>query len=490
MRRKSFANLLSWTILGVVSAIFILSQLVVAMVSNIIIAKEVHKTKVMPDYPIKFLLQSPEMHIALVVIELVSFIMLFLVCRRIIRTKTRPITDELQTTTIANERMESELNLARNIQMGMLSTNFPPQLYALMNPAKEVGGDLYDFTLKDDSLYFAIGDVSGKGMPASLMMAITKATLHIVEGLNLPLDKTLRRINDSVSEANSREMFVTLFVARINLKTGHMEYCNAGHNPILIMPPNSEPYFLKAKPNLAIGLFKDFDYEAESLDLKVGTRIIAYTDGVTEAEKEDQTQYGNDRLMDWAKHIVETSPETSPETNSQEKTIVESLYASVNAFTEDNSQNDDITIMSLKIERLPRMTKKRFNPITDKSIEIIDFLMASPDMPKDEALRFKLQLSIEEAVENVVRYAYEGGIGWLEVGTSLDHDSLMLTVELRDAGVPFNPLEAPNPDVTLPANEREIGGLGIYICKKMMDTISYQYEDGNNVLTMTKRVNG
>lgn len=134
------------------------------------------------------------------------------------------------------------------------------------------------------------------------------------------------------------------------------------------------------------------------------------------------------------------------------------------------------------------MIKKRFNPITDKSSEIIDFLMASPDMPTDEAMRFKLQLSIEEAVENVVHYAYEGGIGWLEVGTSLDHDSLVLTIELRDAGVPFNPLEVPDPDVTLPANSREIGGLGIYLCKKMMDDIYYQYEDGNNVLRMTKRV--
>ena len=134
------------------------------------------------------------------------------------------------------------------------------------------------------------------------------------------------------------------------------------------------------------------------------------------------------------------------------------------------------------------MIKKRFNPITDRCSEIVDFLMASPDMPSNEALRFKLLLSIEEAVENVVRYAYEGGIGWLEVGTSLDHDSLVLTVELRDAGVPFNPLEAPDPDVTLPADKREVGGLGIYLCKKMMDDIHYKYEDGNNVLTMMKRV--
>ena len=132
--------------------------------------------------------------------------------------------------------------------------------------------------------------------------------------------------------------------------------------------------------------------------------------------------------------------------------------------------------------------KKRFNPIKDKSSEIIEFLMASPDMPADEALLFKIRLSIEEAVENVVRYAYEGGIGWLEAGTSLDKDKLVLTVELRDAGVPFNPLDREDPDITLSAEEREMGGLGIFLCKQMMDHIYYRYEDGNNILTMTKKI--
>lgn len=132
--------------------------------------------------------------------------------------------------------------------------------------------------------------------------------------------------------------------------------------------------------------------------------------------------------------------------------------------------------------------KKRFNPIKDKSSEIIEFLMASPDMPVDEALCFKIRLSIEEAVENVVRYAYEGGIGWLEAGTSLDKDNLVLTVELRDAGVPFNPLEREDPDITLSAEERQMGGLGIFLCKQMMDSLQYRYEDGNNILIMTKKI--
>ena len=132
--------------------------------------------------------------------------------------------------------------------------------------------------------------------------------------------------------------------------------------------------------------------------------------------------------------------------------------------------------------------KKRFNPIKDKSSEIIEFLMSSPDIPDDDALQFKLRLSIEEAVENVVRYAYDGGIGWLEAGTSLDHDSLILTIELRDAGVPFNPLDKEDPDITLSAEDRPIGGLGIFLCKKLMDSVEYEFVNGCNKLTIRKRI--
>lgn len=132
--------------------------------------------------------------------------------------------------------------------------------------------------------------------------------------------------------------------------------------------------------------------------------------------------------------------------------------------------------------------KKKFNPIKDKSAEIIEFIMASPDMPNDEALLFKIRLSVEEAVENVVRYAYSGGIGWLEAGTEMSKDGLELSISLRDAGTPFNPLEREDPDVTASAEDRDIGGLGIFLCKQMMDSIEYRYDDGCNILTMTKRL--
>ena len=253
--------------------------------------------------------------------------------------------EELKVTTAANERIQSDIELARNIQKGMLLKKFPPFLYAMLNPAKKVGGDLYDFTLKGDQLYFAIGDVSGKGVAAALVMAITRVMLRFVVGMGLPLDETLRRINDSFSESNEMGMFVTLFVARLDMKTGHLDYCNAGHNPILIVPPDAAPYFLSCKANIAIGIMGSFTYEAEQIDLKPGTRIIAYTDGVTEAEKADLSQYGEERLVDWAKDLVETGHGAS----IQEKDIVESLYGSVQAFVEDNPQNDDLTIVSLKL---------------------------------------------------------------------------------------------------------------------------------------------
>ena len=334
------------------------------------------------------LARAVQMHISLLIIGLIGLVILFFVCRRIIRSISKPITqlsesalnmakgdfkaelpeiqsqdemknlrdsfvfmqnsiadyiEELKATTAANERMESELGVARNIQMGMLRTDFPQQLYAILNPAKEVGGDLYDYVVKNRYLYFSVGDVSGKGVPASLMMAITRAALRFVSGLDLPMNETMSRINGSVCDINSNNMFVTLFVGRIDTTTGNMDYCNAGHNPIIIMPPDGEPYFLKAKANLAVGLFDDFPYESQSIHLDAGTRIVAYTDGVNEAENADKSLFGNDRLMAWAKKTAENSKGAS------EKEVAESLYNAVKDFAGDNPQNDDITIMSIKI---------------------------------------------------------------------------------------------------------------------------------------------
>lgn len=332
--------------------------------------------------------QAVKMYFILILVGIFGLLLIRTACRRVIKVMTRPITElsdaalcmakgefnsvmpeinsqdemknlrdsfvymqnsiveyieELKTTTRDNERMESELNVARNIQMGMLRSDFPKRLHALLVPAREVGGDLYDFVLKDNTLFFSIGDVSGKGVPASLMMAITRAALRFVAGLNLPMNETLCRINESVTDSNSNNMFVTLFVGRIDMLSGRMEFCNAGHNPIIIIPPDQEPFFLKAKANLAVGLFSDFNYEDESIELKPGTRIVAYTDGVNEAERADNCQFDNQRLLEWAANPKTRSLATS------DKEVVDSLYNAVLDFTQGNTQNDDITIMSITV---------------------------------------------------------------------------------------------------------------------------------------------
>ena len=373
MNNRSFSSRLSWRIIGIAAVVFFVSFLAIGLTVHYAIT---HATDVSVTLALG---------LNLVIVGLVALAVLYFLCRKEIRRMTRPITElsvsamnmgmgnfkaklpeisskdemrrlrdsfvylqnsvtdyivQMKTTKSDNERMESELNVARTIQMGMLSTNFPPQLHALLRPAKEVGGDLYDFIRKGDVLHFAVGDVSGKGVPASLVMSITRAMLHFVATLDLPLNESVSRINNSVADSNSNDMFVTLFIGRLNLKTLHMDYCNAGHNPPVIMAPGEAPRFLDVKSNLAAGLMEDFPYMAESIDLVPGTRIVAYTDGVTEAENNDYALYGEDRLL----AVVQQNS-----ADKDEKAVVEHIYQSLKGFTGSHPQSDDITIMSLKV---------------------------------------------------------------------------------------------------------------------------------------------
>lgn len=253
--------------------------------------------------------------------------------------------EELKTTTAANERFESELNIAHDIQQQMLAHDFPQDdrldVYAVLKPAKEVGGDLYDFVYRtsDNVLYFAVGDVSGKGVPASMIMAITKSACRFVSGMNFTMDQVMTKVNQAVSDNNEMGMFVTLFIGRLDLNTGNLKYCNAGHNPIIVYGSDGKASFLKAKPNLAVGLIPDFPYEMEELQLEKGSRLVLYTDGVTEAEDKDKNLFGDERLLVWANNATSYH-------GAQE--ACEGLLAEVKKFTGDIEQNDDITIMTIK----------------------------------------------------------------------------------------------------------------------------------------------
>lgn len=256
--------------------------------------------------------------------------------------------DELKTTTATKERIQSELNIASKIQMSMLPKDFPHldniDLHATLKPAKEVGGDLYDFLVKGDHLYFTIGDVSGKGVPASMFMAITRSTFHFLASstMEMSIEELVTYINDACCNGNDTNMFVTLFAGRLNLKTGELEYCNAGHNPVVRISADCKAQFLDVKPNLAIGLMAGFPYQKQSTVLAPEERLVLYTDGVTEAEKADKSQYGDDRLLNWAN--------TAGVNYHGCEAACEGLYQDVKAFTEGNEQNDDITIMTIKFK--------------------------------------------------------------------------------------------------------------------------------------------
>ena len=252
---------------------------------------------------------------------------------------------DLKITTATKERMQGELHIAHEIQRVMSPLNFPKNdnldLYSHVIPAREVGGDLYDFCMLDDShILFTIGDVSGKGVPAAMFMALTCSSLRFASSLDMSIAQKLSIINDIISKDNSVGMFVTLFSGVLDINTGEFVYCNCGHNPIVVAEPGCKPRFLDQKPNMAVGVWEGFPFQEQRTTFRKGTLLVLYTDGVTEAEATDKSQYGEDRLLAWTAGV-------SPDSDA--KTINDSLLENVRAFTDGNEQNDDITIMTIKI---------------------------------------------------------------------------------------------------------------------------------------------
>ena len=245
--------------------------------------------------------------------------------------------DRLEETTAAKERIESELRIAREIQKRMLPHVFPRRrdvdIYAMMTPAKEVGGDLYGYALLDDLLYFCVGDVSGKGVPAALFMAeVTRMFRTLVDGRLMP-NVIATRLNHALVEDNDQGMFVTMFIGLINLKTGHMEYCNAGHNPPLL---NGE--YMQVETNAPIGLWQEVEYEGEEVPDMHGKTLFVYTDGINEAENIHKEQFGDDRL----KALLQQDWGDARQTSEQ-------IHKAVEDFVGNAEPSDDLTKMCIKM---------------------------------------------------------------------------------------------------------------------------------------------
>ncbi len=245
----------------------------------------------------------------------------------------------LQRATVERQRIVSELSIASRIQSDILPKNFPKHVSAKLRPAREVGGDLYDFVERDDKLYFIVGDASGKGVPAALFSFMAETAFRLSAMMNLKSDEIIKNINSVLVKGNDMSMFVTVFVGILDRKTGELEYCNGGHNPPVVVGKNGEVEFLSVKRHLPCGVSDEYKFVAQNYTIKDDSTLIVYTDGVTEAERSDNSQFGAGRLEDFACANATCAPSL----------LVDKLFATVDEFVAGAEQSDDITIMAIRI---------------------------------------------------------------------------------------------------------------------------------------------
>ncbi len=398
--------------------------------------------------------------------------------------------DELKETTQEKGRIESELNIASKIQMSMIPKIFPPypdrddvDIYGTLIPAKAVGGDLYDFFLRDEKLFFCVGDVSGKGVPASLVMAVTRSLLRIVAAQESRPDRILTSLNNSMSDMNESNMFVTLFVGVLDLPTGRFRYCNAGHNaPVIIHENTHEVKMLDVKPNLPVAILPDVKFELQETMMESDTSIFMYTDGLTEAENAGKELFGEERMMEELKN--------SEGQTAKEK--IEGMLRAVQRHVDGAEQSDDLTLITIKYRRREGDTKfyrkiSLHNDIreTPKIADFMDDIVGETGI--DKGLASSLNLALEEAVVNVMNYAYpKEKMGTIILEAYAFDNSLKFVV--TDNGIPFDPTATEEPDVHAGLADRPIGGLGIFLVTHLMDKVEYERTNGNNVLTLSKNL--
>ena len=411
--------------------------------------------------------------IAVNALQTIGLLLLILILTLTMRSQLR-----MRELTKNQDRIEGELQIASDIQMSMVPKVFPAfperkdlDLAASIVPAKEVGGDLYDYHIRDGKLFFCIGDVSGKGVPAALVMAITRSLFRTSSAQMDSPARIVGAMNESLSENNESNMFVTFFCGAIDLATGHLTYCNAGHNAPLFFRDNIST--LPVDANLPLGVMGDFVFTEQEKDLVYDDAICLYTDGVTEAENAVHELFGDDRLI----HALRRRG------SSQEH--LESVMSAVDAFVGDAPHSDDKTLLFIRF-LTPSVTFSNQIDEIEKIHAAIDGIGIVKDL--DESLTSALNLALEEAATNVIMYAYPPGEkGFITLAYNLDlPDRLEFT--LSDQGKPFDPTKVPDADVTLGAEERGIGGLGIFLVRNIMDSIRYERKDGKNILYMTKNI--
>lgn len=400
-----------------------------------------------------------------------------------------------KTTDLVREqaRIHSELEIAARIQNGLLRRDFLEteqrmgiRVSALMEPAREVGGDFYDvFQISEDRACFVIADVSGKGVPAALFMTMAKTHIKNYGMLDMPLSELAFRVNNQLCMDNGEEMFVTALIGVLDKEKRTFTFVNAGHNHPYTAPKEGDFSRFPCRSDLVFGLWENREYQEQTLDLNKTGCIFFYTDGVTEAENRDGEMFGDSRLCETLNCV---------EDRRDPARVARQVSDVLASFQGEEEQSDDITMLCLWTGSAETGSARDvLEQTVPARMEYLDILLKEADrylarhLERPEEIT-KLEIALEEIFTNVVNYAYGKEEGELNLSCLLDQGEGSLVLRLKDRGVPFNPLGRKEPDLTLPLEQRPVGGLGIFMVKKFVDQAEYEYRDGCNILTLKKKI--
>ena len=398
--------------------------------------------------------------------------------------------DNLTSITAEKERINTELDLARRIQADMLPNIFPAfpdrkdfDIYASMKPAKEVGGDFYDFFLLDDShLALVMADVSGKGVPAALFMMISKILVQNYVMSGMSPGKVLEVLNEQICQNNREEMFITIWLGVLNLETGILTACSAGHEYPILKDPDGDFKMIKDQHSFVVGGLAGQKYREYTLQMDQGSKLFLYTDGVPEATNIREELFGMERTLRALNDAKEEAPDA----------IIRRVDRSVEYFVGEASPFDDMTMMCIEYKAKRKGGGSVMKELTVDAVgenlaavtEFVDAELEALDCPLKT--QFKIDVAVDELFTNVAQYAYVPDTGKVTVQFGVEENPTTAVITFIDRGKPFNPMLAKEPDVTLDVKNRAIGGLGIFMVKKSMDEMSYEYKDGQNIVRVKK----
>lgn len=382
------------------------------------------------------------------------------------------------------KKNEEELKFAKTIQHSVLPSEFPLdekfQIYASMDTAKAVGGDFYDFFFVDHNhLAIEIADVSGKGVPAALFMMQAKTIIKNLTETGMSVDEVFIETNKRLCENNEAQMFVTAWLGIIDLTNGRVEFVNAGHNSPIICGENGEYIYLKGIPGFILGGIDNFKYKKQSFDIKPGQMIYLYTDGVTEAMNDKEQVYGEDRLVKLINKNIGVDAHI----------LCQRVLEDVKEHSHGVEQSDDITMLCFGLNG----NESSNAIVVDANIENVDKITSYVNKLLDEKgcdkkAKVDIDVAIDELFSNICYYAYEEDKkGKAKIVLDF-YDENHVAIIFEDIGKPYNPLLKKDPDSSATLDDRQIGGLGIYIVKNTMDNMEYKNVNGHNILKISKTI--